>query len=164
MKAVKLPKWPKGDQHPHVPRTWWDFEVASISISFLTFVALVIVLQQYDGQPQIAWPYNQLTLNGLVALLSTITRATLMIPIASAISQSKWTWFTPKKSGIGRPLDDLELIDSASRGAMGSLQLLWRMKGRHLVTVGALLTILILAFDTFSSTSTGSTIRHRYRP
>ena len=35
-----------------------------------------------------------LTLNGLIALLSTIARVALMVPVASVLSQEVWLWLS----------------------------------------------------------------------
>ncbi len=136
----------------HLPQTWWGFELAAIALSCMAFAALTVVLQTFDGQPQQAWPYNHLTLNGLVALLSTFTRTALLVPVAAAISQEKWLWFFPQKRSrsTGRPLEHLEVIDQASRGAWGSLKMIWTTKARHSLTLGGLLMVLSLGFDTFS--------------
>ncbi|KAL9063067.1 MAG: hypothetical protein Q9157_008444 [Trypethelium eluteriae] len=76
-----------------------------------------------------------------------------MVPIAQAISQAKWDWFLNNgrhEVQSGKPLGDLEVFDNASRSIYGSLGLLWRLKGWHLPTIGAILMILSLGFDTFS--------------
>jgi hypothetical protein len=60
-------------------------------ISFASFVALIVLLQQ--------WSYSHLTLNSLVAILSMVTRTTLLVPVAAAISHGKWTLFSaPRQS------------------------------------------------------------------
>ena len=134
------------------PSTWWGLEITSTILSLVAFTGLILILGHCDGHPQEDWLYNHLTLNGLVALLSTITRATLLVPVTSAVSQGKWVRFCPtrQKPTKGQRLSDLGIIDEASRGAWGSLLLLWKMRGHHLVTVGAVLIVLLLAFDTFS--------------
>lgn len=44
---------------------------------------------------------------------------------------------------------DFEIFDKASRGAWGSFLLLFRTKGQSLAALGAVLTLLLLATDTF---------------
>jgi hypothetical protein len=101
------------------PRSLWTFELLSTLLSFLAFLALVIVLQHYSGRSQTAWPYQRLTLNGLVALLSTVTRVALLVPVAQSLGQGKWNWYSSTKQGKAdrKPLGDLEIFDDASRGA-----------------------------------------------
>jgi len=48
-----------------------------------------------------------------------------MIPIGAAIGQLKWIWFAQKE----RPLADFQTFDEASRGPIGSLKLIGRLKG-----------------------------------
>ena len=54
-------------------------------------------------------------------------------------------WFAESE----RRLDDLEKFDSATRGLTGSAKLLWRLKGQHFATIGAIAIILALGFDPF---------------
>lgn len=68
------------------------------------------------------------------------------MPISEAIGQLKWTWFHGKKS---KDPFDFEIFDKASRGAWGSVLLLFRTRGRSLAALGAFLTVLLLAIDTF---------------
>lgn len=107
---------------------WWYLEIGCCFLAIASLVAQAIVLWQYDGKPQDAWPSTTLTLNGLIAILSTVCRATFMIAVGAILSQAKWNHFSGKKSGYHR-LDDFTLIDDASRGSWGSLQLIWRFKG-----------------------------------
>lgn len=156
--ASKLSTEPQKTGHQKLPQkhshftwnsldTWWGFEIAALVLAFASFIALILVLQQWDKRPQQQWSYSHLTLNGLVAILSTVTRASLLVPVAGAISQAKWTWFSAPR---GRALESFEVIDQSSRGAWGSLRLLWHTRCCHLMSIGALITILALAFDTFS--------------
>ena len=164
-------------KHSHITwhslDTWWGFEIASLVLSFASFVALILLLQQWDKRPPQQWSYSHLTLNGLVAILSTVTRAALLVPVAAAISQAKWTWFSaPKQRATGRALEALEVIDQSSRGAWDSLRLLWHTRFCHLTSIGALITVLALAFDTFSQqvitvdfrNLEDSVYQHRLRP
>lgn len=131
---------------------WWTLELVASLLSLVTFAIIVVVLNHYDGRPQRDWPYNHLTINSLIALLSTINRAALVLPIAAGLSQGKWLWFSPRKRGVAsaRSLADLDVFDNASRSVWGSFQLLRRIRPRHIVSLGALLMILALGFDTFS--------------
>ncbi|KAK4973205.1 hypothetical protein LTR28_011805 [Elasticomyces elasticus] len=78
------------------------------------------VLVRVNNKPQSEWRDSRLTLNGVIALLATITKAALMVPVAEAISQRKWLWFLPKGQQGGqkvRDLQDFEAFDNASRGS-----------------------------------------------
>lgn len=76
-----------------------------------------------------------------------------MFPVSGAISQAMWIWFSNKKKNgsSNSQLGDVEIFDGASRGAWGSILLLWRLKAKlHLATIGAILTIASIAFDIFT--------------
>jgi len=48
-------------------------------------------------------------------------------------------------------LEDLSKYDQATRGPLGALILLWRLRQRHpLSSAGALITLLILVVDPFT--------------
>jgi hypothetical protein len=79
-------------------------------------------------------------------VLSKIASAALILPISEAIGQLKWTWFNGHES---KETIDFEIFDKASRDAWGSFLLLFRTKGRSLAALGAVLTLLLLATDTF---------------
>ncbi|KAL2012473.1 hypothetical protein VTN00DRAFT_5191 [Thermoascus crustaceus] len=125
----------------------WTTEVIASIVAIVSFAVEIWVLRRYEGQPQTAWPYSTITLNGFVALLSTITRSSLMLVVASALSQGKWLHFARQKK---QKLRDLHLFDQASRGVWGSLELLCRLMPVHLASLGALLVILGIAMDTIS--------------
>ncbi|KAI5862008.1 hypothetical protein GGS23DRAFT_574130 [Durotheca rogersii] len=108
------------------------------------------VLGRFDGQPTSTWPNTVLTLNGLIAILATLCRASFMLPVAAALSQAKWNRFTDPRDQKYHRLDDFQLFDDASRGPWGSVHLLWRFRLVHIGCLGALLTILSLAFGAFS--------------
>lgn len=89
--------------------------------------AIIVVLYLYDQQRPPKWPLD-ITLNSLLALLSTISKAAFMISLAEVMSQWKWNMFSTSK---GRPVHDFYLIDLASRGFLGSCRLVGRFKWRY---------------------------------
>ncbi|KAJ9604775.1 hypothetical protein H2200_010890 [Cladophialophora chaetospira] len=131
---------------------WWLPEIFASVLSVACLVCIVIVLHQYDGRglDEIDFPTG-LTLNGVVALLATINRVALMIPVGSTLSQEAWLWFSPaaQHKACRTRLVDLELSDNASRGAWGSVKFLLRGRRRWLACICALMTIVSLAFGTF---------------
>ena len=57
--------------------------------------------------------------------------------------QLKWHWFTQDC-----PLVDIETYDAASRGPLGAVSLLWRLRLQHILTsCGAFLTLVTLGID-----------------
>lgn len=100
----------------------WRIEFAAWLLSFGCTVALFLVLHEYNGQATPEWHYG-LTLNTLTALLVTIARVALSVPIVEGISQLKWLWYTSRKT---RSMMDFQHFDKASRGFMGSILFLAR--------------------------------------
>ncbi|KAK1065774.1 hypothetical protein LTR74_007655 [Friedmanniomyces endolithicus] len=141
---------------------WWDrkrtadrlwlYELLGALGSLACFAALVAVLRRSEGKEQSRWLYNKLTLNGLIALLSTFIRASMMFSVGACLSQMKWNHFSSQSSqgSSGRRLEDLNTFDEASRGPFGSLKLLFAWTRPHLGLIGALITIFTLAFDAFA--------------
>ncbi|SPO04601.1 uncharacterized protein DNG_07286 [Cephalotrichum gorgonifer] len=115
-------------------KIWW-LEGVFLLFGIAMFALIVVVLAQFDQQDLPNWPMN-ITLNTFLALSTMLSKAAVLVPVSIAISQVKWTWFLKE-----RPLDDFSLLDQSSRGPWGSLLLLWRVKFRHFVSLGALLMI-----------------------
>lgn len=100
----------------------WLPEILGIVASALLLIALSAILAVYDNKAVFEW--KGVTLNAVVSVISTASKASLLYSISQLISQWKWIIFTRTK----RPLMDFERVDSASRGPMGSLELMWKCK------------------------------------
>lgn len=114
---------------------------------------MVIVLCKFDQRALPDWPLRPM-LNTFLAFFSLLTKAAFMIPVSAAISSSQWLYFLQY-----RPLCEFYPFDQASRGAWGSLALLWKVKHRHLTSIGAFITII----STLTSPITQLAIRHPLR-
>ncbi|CAP72647.1 uncharacterized protein PODANS_2_780 [Podospora anserina S mat+] len=66
-------------------------------------------------------------------------------PLVQALAQQRWNWFKSPRS-----LDDFRVFDEASRGSLGSLLLMIRMKGRPLGIVSCLVLITSIATSTLT--------------
>lgn len=102
----------------------WLWEVLSVGFAILLLAALVVVLAVYDGKPGPL--VGGITLNTVVAFVSTLFRMALMIPVTACLCQATWNTFV---QGY-RLLYYMARYDSASRGPLGSLQLLFSNKSR----------------------------------
>ena len=100
----------------------WLPETAGILTSVLLLYILSYLLNVFDGRPVFEW--KSITLNTVVSVLSTASKAALLYAMSQLISQWKWILFTR----TSRPLLDFERIDAASRGPVGSLMLIWRWR------------------------------------
>ena len=113
---------------PRFMRGWWQ-EFAWELLSIGSFIALVVLLRHYNDK---SLPEMTLgvTLNTIVAILSTTCRAAFIVPVMEAVAQLKWIWFKKRP----RPLRDFEIFDNASRGPGGSLLLMFTSKSAYVRT------------------------------
>ncbi|KAJ9299788.1 hypothetical protein DTO271G3_2672 [Paecilomyces variotii] len=121
----------------------WIWEGTGIVAAAVFIIAMVAILHKYNQQKQPDWTY--MSLNSLISWMSTLSKACLLFSVSQSIGQSKWLWFATQS----RRLNDLDIFDSASRGALGSVSLLLLTRGRSLAILGSLATILSLGFDPF---------------
>ncbi|OAA59656.1 hypothetical protein SPI_05854 [Niveomyces insectorum RCEF 264] len=120
---------------PQVIRAWiWEIWFCVVSVA--SFITIIAVLGSYDNHTLPNLPLH-ISLNTLIAFLSTLSKAALMIPIAEAISQWKWNWFRRHRS-----LADFQTFDLASRGLWGSVSLIGKTRWRNVASVGAVVTII----------------------
>lgn len=125
---------------------WWWWEIMAMVLSFACMCAIVVLLTKIDNIPLQSW-WLPIQPNSLIAALTTIGKAALMVPAASCISQLKWRHFFLRPRGLA----DLELFDEASRGPWGSALLIARLclRPHVLVVMGfAFVTIVALGIDT----------------
>ena len=87
--------------------------------------AIVGILIYFRNNKPPRWKLG-LTLNTLVAVLSKVASAALLLPASEALGQLKWSWF----QGDSKRMWDFEIFDNASRGPWGSLLLLIRTKAK----------------------------------
>ncbi|RYO71935.1 hypothetical protein AA0113_g1646 [Alternaria arborescens] len=120
----------------------WLFEIVSLTLSAICMGVIIGICVRTKDQPLSEWPLASTVQN----VLSKIASAALILPISEAIGQLKWAWFRGSES---KDMIDFEIFDKASRGAWDSFLLLFRTKGRSLAALGAILTLLLLAVDTF---------------
>lgn len=125
---------------------WWVWEVLSLVISAIALAAIVIFLASLDDKPQPLWASagrycvtipgidrsvcrrSGITVNSIVSWLGTLARICVLVPLSNGLGQLKWAWFS---DGKGRPLADLDTFDAASRGVVGSVQLIFLLKARY---------------------------------
>ncbi|KAH9864229.1 hypothetical protein J1614_010163 [Plenodomus biglobosus] len=126
----------------------WMLEIISWLISAICMSAIIAVLVVLRDKPTSKWPFDGLglTLNTFVSVLSRIAGAALLLPVAEALGQLKWSWFI---KGNSKKMWDFEMFDNASRGPWGALLLLIHTRGKTIAALGALVTIFCLALDPF---------------
>ncbi|KAK5997431.1 hypothetical protein PT974_02787 [Cladobotryum mycophilum] len=134
----------------------WMPEIWCCILAIVLLVVLAITLSLFDGQCLPDWPLG-FTVNTAVALLSTVCRTAVVIPIAEGISQLKWNWFVTGQ----RPVRDIHVFDQASRGPWGSLMLLTKVRGRF--TFLSIVASIILVGSLVTPPLTQSTISYSTR-
>lgn len=102
----------------------WILEIAATFSSIALLVALVVVLAYFDQKA--IFDTGIATLNSIISVLSTASKAMLLFAIANAISQWNWILFAASP----RRLYDFERVTDASRGPFGSVRLLWNTNFR----------------------------------
>jgi hypothetical protein len=117
----------------------WTWELVSVLVAIGLLVAIATLLTSHDGKPTPDWG-TRLNLNALLALLSTILRAMMVVIVSQIICQQKWDWY----SNNTRPLSDLQQFDSGSRGSFGALLLIPTVIVKDTVTF---ISALVLVFS-----------------
>lgn len=105
----------------------WPLQTAAWIGSLLFFAATIAVLWVTHNHPQPDWTMwnRSITISAILSVLGTVSTMLIMVPITASLGQLKWIRFQKGP----RPLSELELIDQASRGLMGSAVLLWKRRG-----------------------------------
>lgn len=119
---------------------WWWWEIAALIINMTSIILVVIILSKYQNIALSAWPLP-IKPNSLIAAITTIGKAAMLIPVTSCISQLKWRHFSAPRPC---PLHYLQLMDDASRGPWGSAMLLINTKTRAWL-VALLATVMVAA-------------------
>lgn len=137
-----LPKPKPRRRHRPVFRFWlWELIFLAVAVGCL--VAIAVVIQRENGKPVEEWGFS-ITLNSLVALLSTILRGVMVAIAAEIIAQEKWAWLW-SSSPSSRPLRTLHAFDHGTRGVWGALLLIPTAARRSPSTLLAI-TIIALSF------------------
>ena len=123
---------------------WYSKIVASF-FSLACSIAIVVVLVIYDNKPTPKLPKG-ITLNAVVSVLATASKAALLFTTSSCLGQLTWIWLKAMKA---RNLSLAEIFDGPSRGPLGALDLFASESWESIASLGALLTLLALAYDPF---------------
>ncbi|KAL4805366.1 hypothetical protein BDV18DRAFT_161022 [Aspergillus unguis] len=123
----------------------WILETVSVGFSDASFIAICAVLIAYNSKPRPALVHD-LELNAIISVLATACKSCLTLAVAEAISQLKWVSLQSEKY---KKLVSIQAYDDASRGPLGSLMLLISQRCRSLVSLGAGILVLLLAFEPF---------------
>lgn len=76
-------------------------EFLATLVSFVCFGAIVGILIHFNGR-QIPRLARGITLNGLIAFVTTVARSLVLVPVSSGIGQLKWIWLAQRQRGAFR--------------------------------------------------------------
>jgi hypothetical protein len=122
------------------------------AFAFEPDTAIVAILAHYDGRtfPSVL---GGISINAIVAILSTVFKSSLIFSVSAALGQLKWDWFEKAP----RQLIDMWTFDEASRGPLGATKLLLGNTARSgPASIGAVITVLALAADPLVQQVVGS--------
>ncbi|KAH8646740.1 hypothetical protein BX600DRAFT_518771 [Xylariales sp. PMI_506] len=122
----------------------WAAQIWAIIGSFLCTAGLALFLAEYDGRPIFSW-YG-VTLNAIIAVLSVAAKGLLLLAVEESFSQWKWILFYREP----RALIEFQRIDEASRGPLGSVQMLFSNSKAVLTRLGSVIILISLAIDPFT--------------
>lgn len=122
----------------------WVWEITGATLSMICMALLVGFLKYVDGKMYQDWEYS-ISPNAVASVIVTIAKGAVLIPVSSCLSQMKWNHSESRP----RPIYNMQMLDQASRGPWGAIEVIWRVKP-GLATVGAILTILAVAVDPFA--------------
>lgn len=128
---------------------FWLFEFFGFILALGSLLAVVAFLQVYEGRESPEWKlpvgagkYKKtfvLNINAIISIFTTTFTSGLLIPVAASMSQLKWVWFQQ-----GHPLSHYQAFESATSGPLGSVILLWTLRGRRLACIGAIIIVAAL--------------------
>jgi hypothetical protein len=122
----------------------WIGEAVVMALSMGCLTAIAIIVNLYDGDPLPQWR-GGVTLNTVIAVLSTTARSGMIFVVSAAMGQLKWCWLGQTR----RRILDMQAMDDASRGPLGAARILTSLTGGTMATLGAVTTVLMVAFSPF---------------
>lgn len=124
---------------------WWREAVACFLI-VAAVSATIGTLYPFQGKPLPEWPYA-IKVNALLSAYMVVLKAAATFLLAEGIAKQKWRWFDESP----QPLYDYAIHDDATRGPLGAVLLLCRVRIRHMWHwLGCLMILLALFVDPFT--------------
>lgn len=148
--------------YAHWIEDWWLPEIAAAGLNCTVTIAYCALLAASSNQPAedyVSWPNKDwgVTLSALVAGLITVSTAAAGIVIEACLGQLKWH----SLASANRALKEVSIHEEASRGALGSVKLLWRLRGRPAPSFGAILQIATLIVAPLAQQAVSTSLESR---
>ncbi|KAK7566671.1 hypothetical protein IWX47DRAFT_841548 [Phyllosticta citricarpa] len=125
---------------------WWLWELCGVLLSAASMIAVIIICLRLNNTSLSDWNMG-IGPNTLIAVLVTVAKAALLLPVTEGMSQLKWSYFSHKR----RALIEIDWIEGASRGPWGSLLFFFRNRFRAVsISCGASLVIFAIAMSPFA--------------
>ncbi|KAF5562699.1 hypothetical protein FNAPI_3018 [Fusarium napiforme] len=125
----------------------WLWETLSLLLALGLLIATIVIPAQNNNRVLKPWPYD-ISLNTIIAILSTFMRASMLLVVAELIGQMGWNAMQKP-----RPVSDLHHFNNASRGILGALKLFWTVPPRLTSIIAALVIIISPAITPFAQQS-----------
>lgn len=90
---------------------FWMSEILALIICVAAFASAICVLALYQGESITRWRSDTISLNTVLSVLATISRASLAFVVSGCIAQGKWNWFGKLKD----QLIHFDRLDDASK-------------------------------------------------
>ncbi|OIW26634.1 hypothetical protein CONLIGDRAFT_482321 [Coniochaeta ligniaria NRRL 30616] len=143
------PKPPREDAtkkprcRPKPVPSWWWWEITAAALSIVCMSLILVLLMKISNISLSDWPLP-IQPNSLIAVLTTVGKASLLVPVAACISQLKWRHFQQRQDH----LQTMQLFDDASRGPWGSAVMLLSVRTRAVLAWAfAFVTVAALGID-----------------
>ncbi|KLO84805.1 uncharacterized protein LW93_5087 [Fusarium fujikuroi] len=125
----------------------WLWETLSLLLALGLLIATIVIPAQNNNRVLKPWPYD-ISLNTIIAILSTFMRASILLVVAELIGQMGWNALQQP-----RPVSDLHHFNNASRGILGAVKLFWTVPPRLTSIIAALVIIISPAITPFAQQS-----------
>lgn len=129
----------------------------SLALSGICMISILTLLLHFGDKSISAW-HSKLEISTILSILATALNTSTILAATSALGQLKWIWF----SGMGRKLQDFQLMDDASRGPLGAILLLLRRPWSLLACLGSVVVIMGIASGAAIQASTNQELRPDY--
>ncbi|PQK16784.1 hypothetical protein BB8028_0006g11030 [Beauveria bassiana] len=127
----------------------WKWESFLLIVSLVLFIASLVLLREYENKALSHWK-APISINAVIAIITTIFKGSLLMPISNGISQLKWLSFSKEP----QDMITMDVYDQASRGAWGSLLYIFKQfsdrRSSSLASFGVLIALLTLITEPFS--------------
>ena len=118
----------------------WTQELISTVLSLAAIISIFLILYFSNGS---SWTAGFITLNSVLALLTTVNVALLHSAVVSATTQLGWLHYRRR-----RPLEEFERFWQATHGIIGPLRLIVLRKKHGCAILGAVIMLTLLAAHT----------------